>query len=262
LKNIIYGNYSDIGMVRTENQDSYGVFPDGDNEAGTAKGQLFVIADGMGGHRGGKQASSIAVKTVDEIYFSSSDNDVKENLLRAIREANNRINEYTIDHPDLIGMGTTCIAMVVTNQRGYIAHVGDSRVYHITGKSITQLTKDHSKVAEMERRGLITADEARHHPERSQLYRALGTRSTVEVDMIEDIDLGANEYFVMCTDGLFNNVEKEEIRDIVLSNAPPEAAQALVQLANQRGGQDNITVQVIQISGRDSFVDKLRRVTG
>jgi protein phosphatase len=261
LKNIVFGNYSDIGMVRTENQDSYGVFPDGNGEEAVEKGRLFVIADGMGGHRGGKQASSIAVSTIDEIYFSSHDENVKESLHRAVREANNRINEYTINHPDLVGMGTTCIALAVTPKGGHIAHVGDSRVYHVTKKSITQLTKDHSKVAEMERRGLITADEARHHPERSQLYRALGTRATVEVDMIEDIDLGANEYFVMCTDGLFNHVQKEEIQEIVLSQPPQDAAQALVRLANQRGGQDNITVQVIQASGRDSFVDKLRKAT-
>jgi PPM family protein phosphatase len=261
LKNIIFGNYSDIGMVRTENQDSYGAFPDGNGERMPAKGQLFVIADGMGGHRGGKQASSIAVRTIDEIYFSSPEEDVKESLLHAVKEANTRINEYTVNHPDLIGMGTTCIAMAVTPRGGYIAHVGDSRVYHVTRKSIKQLTKDHSKVAEMERRGLITADEARHHPERSQLYRALGTRTTVEVDIIDEIDLEDNEYFVMCTDGLFNHVEKEEIQEIVLSRQPQEAAQALVRLANQRGGQDNITVQVIQVSGRDSFVDKLRKVT-
>ena len=249
MKSIVYGNCSDIGMVRSENQDSYGVFSDGSVENPGVKGRLFVIADGMGGHRGGKQASSIAVNTVDEIYFSFPDSDVKASLLQAAERANNRINEYTINHPDLIGMGTTLTIMVVTDTCGYIAHVGDSRVYRVTRESITQLTKDHSKVAEMVRRGMITPDEARHHPERSQLYRALGTRPKVEVDILENIDLIVDEYFVMCTDGLYNHVENEEIREAVLSHPPGEAAEALVNMANQRGGQDNITVQVIQVRG-------------
>lgn len=236
-------------MVRGENQDSYGVFPDGSGGEPTGKGRLFIIADGMGGHRGGKQASSIAVNTVNEIYFSFPDNDVKAGLLHAAQQANDRINEYTINHPELLGMGTTLTIMVVTDKCGYIAHVGDSRVYHVTRESIAQLTKDHSKVAEMARRGMITADEARHHPERSQLYRALGTQPKVDVDIIEDIDLNANGYFVMCTDGLYNHVVNEEIRETVLSHPPDEAAEALVNLANRRGGLDNITVQVIQVRG-------------
>ncbi len=238
-------------MVRGENQDSYGVFPDGSVADPGGKGRLFVIADGMGGHRGGKQASTIAVNTMNEIYFSSADAEAKARLQQAAQCANDRINEYTINHPDLFGMGTTLSAMVVTDAGGCIAHVGDSRIYRVRDDSIEQLTKDHSKVAEMARRGIITADEARHHPERSQLYRALGTRPNVEVDMIEDIELSANEYFVMCTDGLYNHVENEEIRETVLSHAPDEAAEALVRLANRRGGQDNITVQVIRVGGAE-----------
>ena len=245
MKHIEYGNCSNIGMVRTENQDSFGVFPDGSVGDPDVKGRLFVIADGMGGHRGGKQASSIAVNTMNEVYFSSADNDVKSRLLQAAQRANDRINEYTINHPDLFGMGTTLTAMVVTDT-GCIAHVGDSRIYRVMADTIEQLTKDHSKVAEMQRRGILTAQEARQHPDRSQLYRALGTRPKVEVD-IAAIPLNVNEYFVMCTDGLHNLVEPEEIRDIVLSHTPGEAAETLVNLANERGGHDNITVQIIRV---------------
>jgi serine/threonine protein phosphatase PrpC len=130
-------------------------------------------------------------------------------------------------------------------------------VYYISKKKIAQLTKDHSKVAEMQRRGIITREEAKIHPERSHLYRALGTKPEAEIDLITQIPISKNEYFVMCTDGLFNNVEDEEIQDIVLSQAPDKACHSLIELSNVRGGQDNITVQVIHVNGSDSFITRL-----
>ena len=120
-----------------------------------------------------------------------------------------------------------------------------------------QRTDDHSTVAEMQRRGIITSEEARTHPERSRLYRALGIRPEAEVDMIDDVHVGRNEFYLLCTDGLINHVTEDEMQETVLKLKPEEAVTRLVELANERGGSDNITVQIIQVNPSDSFIARL-----
>jgi len=245
-------------MVRSDNQDFLGKFPEESLDVSGPKGQLFIVADGMGGHKAGREASKMAVDAVSRTYFAEgTSKDIADALSSAFRSANHTIYTHSTSNPRFSGMGTTCTALVIQEDFAYIGHIGDSRVYQISKKRIVQLTKDHSKVAEMQRRGIITREEAKIHPERSHLYRALGTKAEAEIDLISQIPIGKNEYFVMCTDGLFNNVEDHEIHEIVLSQPPEKACKVLVELANVRGGQDNITIQIVHINGSESFFHRL-----
>jgi serine/threonine protein phosphatase PrpC len=258
-RTIQFASASHPGMVRKENQDHLGKFPEDSLDLSSQQGQLFVVADGMGGHQAGSKASEMAVANIAKSYFASSNEDVLTNLRRAFSKANEQIYRCSLEHPEYRGMGTTCSALVLKGSRGYIGHVGDSRIYRIGKRKITQLTKDHSKVAEMVRQGILTKEEARYHPERSHLYRALGTRPAAEVDFIDDISLDQSRYFLLCSDGLFNHVEERELQKMVLSHPPTDACKMLIELANQRGGLDNITVQVIHLTVSAPLLRKILR---
>jgi len=234
-------------MVRSENQDSFGKFPEGTTDLNCPGGQLFIIADGMGGQNAGREASALSVRTLSESYYAGKDAAVIPNLRGAFAAANAAIFARSNSGPQYRGMGTTCVTLVLLDAQAYIGNIGDSRVYKISQRGITQLTHDHSKVAEMVRRGIIPKVEAKTHPERSHLYRAMGPRATAEVDFFDEMRLTSNRTYLMCTDGLFNHVEEEEMRQIVMSHSPEKACRQLVQLANERGGSDNCTVQVIRV---------------
>lgn len=259
---ISYGNCTDIGLVRSENQDASGKFPVDTLDAATPKGQMFIVADGMGGHRGGKEASALAVETIQQAYFADPSDSIEDSLREAFQKANEAIYKHGRSNPLLAAMGTTCSTLVIQEHKAFIAHVGDSRVYRITRLSVKQLTKDHSQVAEMVRRRELSKEQAKKHPQRSILYRALGVGLHVEVDLISNITLRADEFYLLCSDGLYNNVDDQEMQDLVLANAPPVACKALVDLANDRGGQDNITVQVVHVEGPSSMLDGVKRLLG
>jgi len=243
---ITFGNRTDLGLTRSENQDSLGKFPENSTDLAGPQGQLFIVADGMGGHQGGREASQTAVRIILDIYSANKTGDIDEVLEDALQDANREIFKLASSDPKLFGMGTTCIALSLVEDEGCIAHVGDSRVYRINESTIEQLTQDHSQVGEMQRQGIISQQEAKDHPQRFLLNRALGAREVVEVDIYDDIKLTPGDYFLLCTDGLAK-VEDEEIKKTVLSNPPQEACDELVKLANERGGEDNVTVQVIQV---------------
>lgn len=249
-------------MVRSENQDAVGKFPPDTLDLESPKGQLFVIADGMGGHRGGREASTVAVSTVQEVYFADASDSAADSLRNAFRAANEAIYRLGRRNPSLGPMGTTCSALALWNNKACVAHVGDSRVYRITVSAIRQITEDHSEVAEMVRSRLLTKEKAETHPKRSILYRALGVGSDLEVDIIGNMTLGAEEYYLLCSDGLYNYVDDEEMRALVLSKPPQEACQTMIDLANERGGHDNITVQVIHVQGRSSVLGSVKRFLG
>ncbi|MBM2842069.1 MAG: hypothetical protein HW412_2597 [Bacteroidetes bacterium] len=236
---------------------AFGVFPDREEDVISAKGQLFVVADGMGGHQGGREASSLAVQRIMESYDRGNATDVPQSLVAAMQAANEEIHNASLASTALSGMGTTCVVLLVKDRRVYVAHVGDSRVYSVTKRGIKQVTEDHSTVAEMTRRGILTPEEAKYHPERSVLYRALGTASSTEIDAQPEIVVTSNEWFVLCTDGLSNMVEDDEIQKIVTSREPQEACDELVRLANERGGYDNITIAVVRVKVEDSFIDRM-----
>jgi len=245
---IVFGQATHQGLKRADNQDACDWFPQDNASLASAKGQLFIVADGMGGHAGGKEASSMAVRLVREAYFAAAAGDVIDNLRFAFEIANEKIYQQARSSLEFRGMGTTCTALVLQKDRAYLAHVGDSRAYLITKSKITQLTEDHSKVAEMLRMGILNAEEAQRHPERSQLYRALGMAAATKADFRGDLMLQPGEWFLLCTDGIAK-VQKHEIKRRVLSNPPQTACDKLIDLANERGGSDNSTVQIIAIKG-------------
>jgi serine/threonine protein phosphatase PrpC/tetratricopeptide (TPR) repeat protein len=243
--NLFFSAKSDIGLVRTENQDNFGKFPENNLDIDSPKGQLFIVADGMGGHKGGKEASTIAVKVVKNEYFSSEFEESVA-LKGAIEKANSEIYNKSGDKTEFGRMGTTCSALVLLPDRVIAGHVGDSRIYKIENNTIEQITNDHTKVQEMLREGILTPEEARNYPSKSVLARALGVDETVRVDVIEDIRLKRGQSFVLCSDGLAK-VSKSEILKIVSGNNPSDACDMMINLANERGGKDNVTVIVIKI---------------
>jgi serine/threonine protein phosphatase PrpC len=198
----------------------------------------------MGGHSAGQVASALAADSVLTALRASkgSDATAAEKLRAAIEEANHAIYTSSRQKNEYMGMGTTVVALLVEGDRAAIAHVGDSRAYRVRGGRIRQLTDDHSIVGELLRRHEITADDAREHPHRHVLTRALGVRGHVQPDLAE-LTLSPGDQFVLCSDGLTNHVEDHEIAKLVSEAADLEAGcAALIALANRRGGEDNITV--------------------
>jgi PPM family protein phosphatase len=258
---IEYGSLTDTGRIRSENQDSYGVFPVNGAAGDDLKGQLFIIADGMGGHSGGRDASALAVSTIEKAYFADVRGEIAECLRGAFEKANRAIKKFGTEVYAQATVGTTCSALVLKEDRGYFAHVGDSRVYRINRASVQQLTDDHTAVGELVRRRLLTREEGLKHPQRSVLSRALGVSSEVEVDTGE-FALGTDEYYLLCTDGLYALVDETELQSHVLSEGPQQACQALVGIANERGGPDNITVEVIHVTRDSSVLDSVKRFFG
>ncbi len=231
-----YGSVSDLGRVRAVNQDAALVADD-----------LFVVADGMGGHRGGEVASEIAVTVMgDEVVEPTVDA-----LVAAVISANRKINNRSRDEAELSGMGTTVTAMALISddegERLGVVNVGDSRTYVVDQDELVQLTDDHSLVGEMLRSGQLTKEEALDHPQRNILTRALGVDSEVEVDWFE-IQIRQGDRYLLCTDGLFNEVSEDQIASVMRRLADPdEAAQELVRLAVEHGGRDNITVVIVDV---------------
>jgi PPM family protein phosphatase len=239
---------SDVGCQRENNEDSYLYWEPAEADAFRQKGRLAVIADGMGGHEGGQEASRLAVETVREIYDEGFHGDPLAALVAAFHAAHERILNYAERHPAFHGMGTTCTAAVVRAGQLYFAHIGDSRLYLINGSGIARLTRDHSYVGRLVESGLVSAAEAEHHPQRHILTGALGSGNDITVDVNEQsIPLREGDEILLCTDGLWSVVSEKELYDAVRNNAPVEACAALVKLARQRGGPDNITLQVLRV---------------
>ncbi|TFH01117.1 MAG: tetratricopeptide repeat protein, partial [Calditrichales bacterium] len=244
---INYYGLSDVGIVRSDNQDSFGQFPGGVLDSSESRGLLFIVADGMGGHANGKEASSMAVQiTSDEYYIAPPGEDVAKSLSHAVQSANAAVFQKSSGPSDGGQMGSTLSALVLHSDIAHIAHVGDSRIYRIRDNKLLQLTTDHTKVEELKRAGILNTEDAKNHPEKSVLNRALGVKEKVLIDLISDIILRKDDIFILCTDGLAA-VTKEELIKIAVSETPRDACQKLIALANERGGADNSTVQVLKI---------------
>ena len=233
---------SDVGRVRSENQD-YSILSAPADEVDRNKGRLMVVADGMGGHRGGATASRMAATIAKDEYYRDRDTDIVASLTRALERANARIFAESQINPELRGMGTTCSALVVRGREGYFAHVGDSRIYLVRDEAISQLTDDHSLVASMVREGLLTPQEAEVHPRRNVLQRSMGVGQAVEIDASPTFEVRLGDTFILCSDGLHGLVKSDEI--LTISKVGIEdAARELVRLAMERGAPDNVTVVV------------------
>ena len=232
---------TDVGMVRQVNQDYVYVT---DRPLGILQ-NLFVVADGMGGHQAGDYASKYTVEVLNRELALSEGEDIERCLVGAIKTANREIIKEASRDEHLKGMGTTVVAATISNQMMYFANVGDSRLYLIN-QGIQQLTKDHSLVEEMVRLGGIKPEEAKHHPDKNIITRAVGAEDKVEPDFFT-VELQEGEIVLMCSDGLTNMLEDEEIR-MIISGARDlvEKAESLVEAANANGGRDNISVILIE----------------
>jgi protein phosphatase len=234
---------TDRGLCRETNEDAYLLEP----EFG-----LFAVADGMGGHAAGEIAAQLATEALREAIFRAGAHRDPEELLRAaVLEANRRICDSILEHRERRGMGTTLVAALVRGDRAVIAHVGDSRAYLYRHGRLRRLTTDHSWVLEQVRLGLLTEEAAARHPMRNIVTRALGTR-TMEGPEIHSVELEPGDLLLLCSDGLNTMLSDPEIEEILRSSChdPAEACRVLVASANERGGEDNTTVVLVQVQNR------------
>ena len=235
---------SDVGRCRKVNQDQFVL----DSSLG-----LYAIADGMGGHAAGEVASDLAITALagslrDQQPASEpwTPEDASRLLRNAMNDGNHKICESVLDRAEWRGMGTTIVALVIAGDKAVIGHVGDSRAYLLRDGELRQLTSDHSWVNEQVKLGLLTHEQANRHPMRNIVTRALGNQPEVEVDVIEEA-VRPNDIFALCSDGLSGMLSDDEISEILTlhGKVPRDACRTLVDEANARGGEDNITVIVM-----------------
>lgn len=224
-----------VGCVRKINEDSVLV-----------RNRLFVVADGMGGHRAGEVASDLAVNTLAAVCQKRADLGVLE---KAVLQANGAILLRAQGSDACKGMGTTLTALWAGQRRAFIAHVGDSRAYRLRSGVFTQLTQDHSIVAELMRKGILTPDEAKRHPYRNVITRALGTNANIQVDTLE-LDRRRGDMYLLCSDGLTGMVEDAKILTCLQTMALDQAADELLKSALKAGGTDNISFILVRDDGR------------
>ncbi len=239
---------SDVGMKRDHNEDACLLCAPEDAELARRRGLLFAVADGMGGVSGGEFASHLALQTIMQQYFGATNNTIPRALRAAVSEASRRIFEEAESKPEYQGMGTTATTLLVMGEHAYIAHVGDSRVYLLRdGTVITQLTDDHSLVAEQVRDGYLSEEEARAHALKNLITRAVGTREAVEADLLA-LRLRQGDVILLCSDGLSGVVQDEVIAASMAIENLQGAARQLVGLALDGGGPDNITAVLVRIT--------------
>ena len=242
---------TDVGKKRTRNEDSFLVSGDLN---------LYVVADGMGGHSGGEYASRLAVATIEEVIASmntdpeatvisgvnSEETEYGDRLKYAIEVAGQKIFDQALYDPDLKGMGTTITSVIIEDKLAYVANVGDSRVFLIRGDTIKQLTRDHSLVSEQMQAGLISEIDARKHKLKNIITRSVGYQEEVEID-VSKVELQDNDKLMLCSDGLTNMLDDQDIQGVVTKNDVIKSCQELIKSANEKGGDDNITVIVCKV---------------
>ena len=239
---------SDIGCLRQNNEDSFGYWEPEDDQQFLRKGRLAVVADGMGGYEGGQEASRLAVETLVEVYRDFGGDDPQAALVEALQAAHEQIREYSFAHPELRGMGTTCTAAAIVQDALYYVHVGDTRLYLIRDGQITRVTRDHSYVGRLVESGMITPEEAENHPQRNILTAALGTNPDLIMDSPGRPEpLRPEDVLLICSDGLWGQVRDSEILDAVENKSAEQTGRKLIELARERGGPDNITVEVLRL---------------
>ncbi|CAA9219708.1 Protein phosphatase 2C-like [uncultured Coleofasciculus sp.] len=231
---------TDPGLVRSVNQDDYHLDPDG---------RFFIVADGMGGHAGGQEASQIAKETIQAYLKQHWQSEVEsEQLLeQALYEANQAIVEDQKNHPERSDMGTTVVVVMFRLQHSWFAHVGDSRLYRFRGSKLEQITEDHTWVAKAMKAGDITLEQARMHPWRHVLSQCLGRRDLPKVD-VQQMEVQPGDRLLICTDGLTEELNDALITsDLESSSKNEEVAVNLIEAAKEKGGRDNITVVIVEI---------------
>jgi protein phosphatase len=246
---------SDLGLRRANNQDSFTVFLAGNQQDFMRRGHLFMVADGMGAHAAGELASKIATDIVPLTYQKLRDKTPPDALQAALVDANNQIYTRGQASPEFKGMGTTATVLVILPQGALLAHVGDSRAYRVRGQKIDQLTFDHSLVWELQATGQKYEEPISNFIGKNIITRSLGPNPNVQVDLEGPHPCQVGDTFLLCSDGLSGQVEDAEIGAVLVSLPPAEAVQALVDLANLRGGPDNITVVCARVLDRQIAQD-------
>ncbi len=247
------GQDTSKGLVRDENQDDFGWLT-------TPNGELLLVADGMGGSEGGRLAAETAINGI-RAYFDEQSGPVTEMLRHAIQHANSEVHKQAVRGTGLADMGTTIVVLVVKDGLAYTGHVGDSRIYLQRNNTLTRLTKDHSKVQKLVDAGKISEEEAETHEDAHLISRCIGCDEKVEADVRPDpIIIQPGDAFLLCSDGLSSLVKDEEI-SLQLNDrvkTPNQTCQNLVALALERGGHDNVTVQLIRFTGQPASVPPLQ----
>ena len=263
---IVSSGLTDVGKKRDHNEDSFLIDEDL---------QLFVVADGMGGHAGGGTASRIAVETIDRELRQAraaqgstldartplQDSPVPEAIRAAVERACMAIYSKAQEDPRLAGMGTTVISLLVKDDQAFFAHVGDSRAYLVRGELIQQISEDHSLVNEQIKAGMITPEEAKHSRYKNIITRSVGFEEEVQVDVMGLIS-EPGDVFILCSDGMANMVVDPEILQVVRHFPLVEVPRRLIDLANDRGGDDNITVIAVQVQAEPLPPPQARTTTG
>lgn len=249
------GARTDTGRVRANNQDSIGTWKDLPQTVPFAEsGYLFAVADGVGGNEQGEVASALAIETLFHSYYGNDTSDVPGALKRAVRLANEAVYERGLSQSPETAMGTTLVAGVIVGDTLTVSNVGDSRAYLFRGRSqATQISKDHSLVAEAVRAGQMTAAQAKTSRQRNVITRALGQRQRVDVDIFE-VDLLAEDIILLCSDGLHGIIEEDEMKQVVQAVPPDQAANELIDMANNRNASDNVSAVVVKASAAASPV--------
>ena len=242
---------TDVGQERQKNEDCYLIINNDERI------RLFAVADGMGGHKGGEVASSLAMEIVKDYFYNHweqllevSSESIKKFITEMFRKANKKVWESSFYNKNLNGMGTTLtVALLIANHL-IIGHIGDSRAYLVSEAGLWQLTEDHSYVQKLVNENQLEAGEESNHPQRNILTRALGTDRVVDVD-IHYYSVKENDYILLCTDGLTRIVSDMEIKDLILTKkSPSESVEELIKMANARGGPDNITALLVRLESR------------
>lgn len=241
---------SDRGKVRQHNEDSVGVF---ENNVGI----LAIVADGMGGHLAGDVASQMTISTFESLWSEvekiEGPQDAETWFREKVAKVNKAVYEHSVENPECQGMGTTIVGAIVTSSFATIGHIGDSRCYLLNNSGYNQVTQDHSLVNELVKSGQISKEDAEHHPRKNVLLRALGTEQTVEID-VKTIEFEENNVLLLCSDGLSNKVSDHTMeKELTNSDNLSNSATTLVQLANDHGGEDNITLVVIKKTTNDEL---------
>ncbi|RIW36362.1 Stp1/IreP family PP2C-type Ser/Thr phosphatase [Bacillus salacetis] len=239
-------HYTDKGKVRQHNEDSVGVFSNKEGDC------LAVVADGMGGHRAGDVASSMTINKFEELWVSEGKFTKAEQAEKWLQDKITEINLNVFNHSqtniECEGMGTTVVAAICTENFATVVNIGDSRGYILNESGFSQLTEDHSLVNELVRSGQISKEDAEHHPRKNVLLRALGTEEKVEMDT-RTIIFEEDDILLLCSDGLSNKVSENEMKDILSrSEDLDEAGQRFITIANENGGEDNITLAIVKYS--------------
>ena len=249
------GMLTDVGQVRTVDEDSilaadlsFGV------NSESSKFLLLAVADGMGGHAKGEEASKIALNAIARAVIPDLLNNTPftKILEKGIQNANQDILDYTAKNPEASGMGTTSVCAVVKDNQIHLANVGDSRAYRVSDDEICRVTKDHSYVQALIDEGDITEEQAREHPRKNEITRAVGIMPSIEVDTMK-LTLDSDESLLLCCDGVIAHLSDDDIHKIIRDSPDPQTAcQEIVDLANERGGSDNISLIILSSEGSDT----------